>query len=659
MRIHDRILLRLAARNQKKGNAKRALYWYEKLGERRMEPLAVVQYAALLHGLGHTVRGLQALGRLLSEQPIAAAYERRARIYHEIDRPEEALADLNEAIRLDPAPYAYWYIRAVVLADMGQEEAAARDLNQALRRADRNAAGTVHYELGNIYFRMQRYEQAIASYRVAVADQDRVVPLQRFRLGEALEAAGRIRESLAEVRLAAEQQTRLHAQPDQGLIYYRRRTGYSLEGVRNALSQVDGEYGFRQKQSRLHERLGEKDAAMAAVEQGLAQYPDAEELLNRKGGLLRDAGHTDEALAQFDLVIARYPNRLPAYMEKCAIYRKQESWPQALAILEQAGERFPDNTVVRFWHIDVLRDAGHPEEAWRGSRRLTELEPEDPLNWKQQAELAIDTSRFDQAEEAYTKALELDRNSDFYMRRSFSRYMADRYEEAMLDIQAAVEADASLAEESRTAFAMGEIYLGMDNKALAEEEFGRAIRLEPDNALLYERRARCRLAMEKLEEARDDCDAGLALDARQPRMLRLRGIVHYRMGDYEAALSDCRSYAAAQPGDAEGEFNLGAVLARLDRNDEAIEAYSRSLALSPFEAQTYLERASLFYHRLFDRTRAADDLAQWLLYAGGERSESDRLALLHELDGFDDELRELAKTHYLNQYGVGAPRYLN
>ncbi|MCC3373134.1 tetratricopeptide repeat protein [Cohnella sp. REN36] len=659
MRIRERIMHRLAAHNRRKGNAKRALYWYEKLGTARMEPRAIVEYAALLHGAGHTARGLQALTRLLEASPNAAAYERRARIYHEIDRPEEALSDLNEAIRLDPSSYTLWYVRAVVAADLGKEEAAVRDLNEALHRAGRHERGTVQYELGNLYARLGRPADAVTAYREAVADPDRAVPLQRFRLGEALEAAGKIREALAEVGLAAEQQARLRAQTDRGLLYYRRRTGYTFEGVRQALAQVDGEYGFRLKQSRLLERLGDADAAMAAVVQGLDEYPDAEELLNRKGGLLRESGHIDEALTQFDLVIARYPDRLPAYMEKCAIYRKLEQWPEALNVLEEAKRRFPDNTVVRFWQVDVLRDAGRADEAWQGSRLLTELEPDDPLNWKQQAELAIDASRFDRAEAAYTKAIALDGNADFLMRRSFSRYMADRYEDAMLDLQAAVQADVNLAEESRTAFAMGELYIGMDNKELAEEAFGKAIRLDPENALLYERRARCLLAMDRPEEALADCDAGLALDAGQTRILRLRGVIYFRLGDYASALADCRAYAAQQPDDAEGAFNLGTVLARMDRNDEAIAAYSRSLALSPFEAQAYLERASLFYHRMFDRTRAADDLAQWLLYAGGERSESERLSLLHELDGFDDEMRELAKMQYLNQYGGGAPRYLS
>jgi tetratricopeptide (TPR) repeat protein len=129
------------------------------------------------------------------------------------------------------------------------------------------------------------------------------------------------------------------------------------------------------------------------------------------------------------------------------------------------------------------------------------------------------------------------------------------------------------------------------------------------------------------------------------------------MDDLEGALTDLLSYVGLVPDDSQGYYNLGLVYNQLDRHDDAVGAFTKVIALNPFDAQAYLERASLWYHHFFDRTRATDDLAQWLLYAEAEGHVGDRFELLDEVRGFDDEMRERAKEQYLNSYG--STRYLS
>lgn len=102
------------------------------------------------------------------------------------------------------------------------------------------------------------------------------------------------------------------------------------------------------------------------------------------------------------------------------------------------------------------------------------------------------------------------------------------------------------------------------------------------------------------------------------RLTWLRGLIQYRLDDHEAALVDSLAYAELLPEDSQGHYNLGLIYNHLDRYDEAIASFTKVIELNPFEAQAYLERASILYHHSFDRIRATDDLAQWLLYAGGE-----------------------------------------
>lgn len=647
----------MAARHRKRGRSRQTLHWYGRIGEERMTPREKIEYARLLHELERPAAAIRLLDAWIAKQPNPEALACRASIHQDIGRERDAVLDWTEAIRLDSSSGLYRYRRALAYNALGEFEKAVSDMKEAAKRAEGAQLASVHYELGCIYLRSGRSAEAIEAFGRALAMPRYAIPLHRFRLGEALEDAGRLPEALQAVRAAAEEQSQLRQSRDGGEAYLRERTNYSDTAVHTIMAVIDSEYGFRMKESQLLEEEGRPEEAIDAIARALRDYPDEEDLLLRKGALLRLAKQYEESASVLRGVNARNPERLAAYLELFATFRAQEKWPEAIETLRRALARYPKQTVIRFWLVDGYRDAGERDAAWALSRELTDMEPEDPLNWRQQGELAIDLRKFAEAEEAYSKALELDESAEYFMRRSFVRYLADRYEEALMDLQVAIEKDASLHEQAKTAYAAAEIYLGMENLELAEQEYGNAVRLEPDNSHLYERRAQCRFAMRKLKDALEDCRAGLALDPGNIRLIRLQGFVHWRLEEYEAAMHDLQRYVKRAPSDEQGHRDLAAIYSRLNLYDKAVMSLNRALELSPFEAPLYLDRAALFYHHLFERGRAADDLAQWLLYVGIDRPQNDRFSLLGELEGFDDELREAAKEIYLNGYGTS--RYLS
>lgn len=634
----------LAGRSFRRGEWKRALQWYARAGKTGLSDKQLVEYAALLHEHGESGQALEMLNGLLGVRADPRGFERRAHILNQMGRDAEALADLDEAIRLDPAPYLYWYSRAITHNERGEYREAIRDFREALLRKDDSAAST-YFELGNVYVRLSEFEEAEACYRQAAQAPEKAIPHYYHRRAQTLEALGRPAEALGTLEEAIRLNDEWRRAADRGASEIKRRTNYSTGAVRSFLQGAEEEFGFRLYESRLLETLGRTEEALASVDRALADEPEAAELLLRKGILLRTLEREEESLALFEELQHRNPLWLPVYLELCTTFRQKERYDEAIRVLQDAKAHFPDNMVVRYWLADALREAGRPEEALQENRALTELEPDDPLNWKQQGEIAIDADMYDKAEEAYSKALEMEDKADYYMRRSFIRYMKDRYEDALLDIQAAVERDGSLRQDGKTAYALAELFVGMENWELAEAEYSRALALEPDNPQIYDRRARCRAAAEKLSEAVEDCNRGLALDGSNAKLLWLRGFIHYRMDDYDSALNDTLIYSKLRPEDPKGHYNLGLVYKKLYRYDEAIGSFTRVMELNPFEPQAYLERASIWYHHAFDRVRAADDLAQWLIYAGSAEGEGarDSYALLADLSGFDDEMRERAR----------------
>ena len=467
----------------------------------------------------------------------------------------------------------------------------------------------------------------------------------------------RIDDARSSLSRAIRMQREWRAQDRRGLANYQARTRYSPAAIGTFIQGAEEEYGFLHYESKLREAAGDLTGALASIREALESYPDEADLRLRCGQLLRRLERPREAEEALTGLVSANPKWLPGYMELSALYRSEERMEEMVRLLNEAKGRFPGHMVVRYWLADAYRESGRGDEALRENAELTELEPGDSLNWKQRAEILIDAAEYGAAGEAYTKALALEQSAESYMRRSYSRYMEDRYEEAMLDIQDAIRLDAGLLKESKTAYAMAELYMGMRNYELADAEYSRALALEPDNPQIYDRRARCRFAAERWSGALDDCNRGLQLTGTNPRLTWLRGLIQYRMEDLHGAVLDMSSYTELVPDDAQGFYNLGHLYNRLDRHDEAIAAFSKAIELNPFDAQAYLERASAWYHHYFDRTRAAVDLAQWLLYAEAGTHEGDRLELLDEIRGFDDEMRELARDQFQRLYG--GSRYLS
>lgn len=127
------------------------------------------------------------------------------------------------------------------------------------------------------------------------------------------------------------------------------------------------------------------------------------------------------------------------------------------------------------------------------------------------------------------------------------------------------------------------------------EAVTRQIERHPDDAALYVQRAELHQAGDRWEAMKADLDRALAIDPRNAWALALRGLAAGVAQDYPRALADLDASVAIEPRSAFALGLRGNILMHLGRFDEAVDAFTRSIAEKPLP-QVFFDRG--FVHEI-------------------------------------------------------------
>jgi Tfp pilus assembly protein PilF len=171
-------------------------------------------------GLSFALLAVLALSSGCASSQTTEVEKLRARAAHErglaalADRNRgEALVALREAVAFDPTAAAYHDSFGLILLDLGQVEAATEEFRKALD-LDAKLADT-HFHLGTALAEARRWEEAIKSYRAALALPTLTVPdFTHQNLGLALYHLKRYGEAEQALRFA------LSLDPEMQAAYY-------------------------------------------------------------------------------------------------------------------------------------------------------------------------------------------------------------------------------------------------------------------------------------------------------------------------------------------------------------------------------------------------------------------------------------------------------
>lgn len=278
---------------------------------------------------------------LMSSSPESAEqYLSRGNAFLQGRKYDEALADFDKAVTLDPASSQALADRALTWAWKNDFAKSLSDADQALKLDSRQIVA--YRAKGLSATRQEHWPEAIAAYSAALA----INRTDIFSLTRRLEAA--LRSSDAKTALQ-DAEAGLAIDP-----------GYMLFLDGKAVALVD---------------LGRSEEALAAVRALVAAHPNNAEALVRAAHRLRRLGHDDEAGAAIDRAAARDPSAemLLTRAEFASFANLDRGLADAQAALKLDGKSAQATVLL----AKLNYQAGHFAEALRWGTQAMQGNPND------------------------------------------------------------------------------------------------------------------------------------------------------------------------------------------------------------------------------------------------------------------------------------------
>ena len=211
---------------------------------------------------------------------LVLAYYNRAQAYFGLDRYERSIQDYDQAISLDPESVVFYTKKGEAYFALGQYERATQAHKEAIRRDPQFALA--YYNRGGAYIELGQRDQAIQDYKRAVNLDRRFTLAYGFRCN-------------------------LYEDLFQDAVAFKDCNGLSRFDSRFA--KAYGERGFASFE------LGEYQQGIRDYDEAI-RLDDNRELYNNRGLAYQALGKSDEAFQDFQSAIGRGIGFAPAYYNR-------------------------------------------------------------------------------------------------------------------------------------------------------------------------------------------------------------------------------------------------------------------------------------------------------------------------------------------------------
>ncbi len=131
------------------------------------------------------------------------------------------------------------------------------------------------------------------------------------------------------------------------------------------------------------------------------------------------------------------------------------------------------------------------------------------------------------------------------------------------------------------------------NYKQAVDNLTQVIKLEPKNALAYNRRGDAFYRLGDYQKSQADSSQAIALNPQDANAYYDRGFSAYELGKYKEAIADCTQAIKLDSKNAYAYYGRGLANTQLEQYKQAIADFSKAIALKPKYTDAYLQRGIL------------------------------------------------------------------
>ncbi len=321
----------------------------------------------------------------------------------------------------------------------------------------------------------------------------------------------------------------------------------AVEALSQAIGIDPGDARLLRMRADVYAASRELASARADFSTAILADPDNAELYNARGYFLLTSGLIDEAMADFDRAVELDPKLAAAWNNRGLVWLQRGDYAQAERQFQAAVDCQPD-------YADAWNNLGFAmmkqdrlQDALDAIRRALEVNPDYVTAWNNHGLISMRMQDYESAVQAFSKTIELaPLDGRWYVHRQVALRELGRFTEAARD-QRRVEWTRSVADatqelqrrpnDAQRWVTRGELLLEGDLHEAAIRDFTQALNLQPDNVQALNGRARAYTAVGRLQEALDDCEQSIVIEA-TPAALSLRGDVWLAMMNLDSAIAD-------------------------------------------------------------------------------------------------------------------------
>ena len=259
-----------------------------------------------------------ALSREKNEKNKARHYSGRGMSYSHMQRPKDAIDDLNRAIKIAPeVATTYWHL-ALVYDHQGNLDEAISVAERAMAREQPLKAHS-HFFLASFYFRKARKSRNDADYEQAIKLANQAISVQPSYASPYLLLGNVYKHYKGGARV------------DEAIVNYELAAKYDPHNPSIPFGLGDVYYSIKNNDN----------AAIQNLTQALKLKPDFTAAYWMLGKAYLSKGNYAEAVKQFENAIKSDPKYVDAYLDLADVYAQQKNYEDAIKWLLKATEEVP------------------------------------------------------------------------------------------------------------------------------------------------------------------------------------------------------------------------------------------------------------------------------------------------------------------------------